>query len=1149
MNSILIKFDSSLNFLQEKLTQLGKWLKKVFLHPNEGMKTFYALMFVANLCYIYTWINHSFTVPLSGDYTLQEMTFLFNGYDDWHTFFRTGQFPTWDRSVFLGVDNVAANSFYYLFDPFFLVLLIFPRSWLLVLQGLEFIPKMVLAAMFFYWYLGSFNFSPKARRLGALVFAFNGFSFSYLWFHFIDSVAFLPLVFLGIERVIKKRDPRILLVGWLLNAMASYFFFVVFMIGGFFYAIFRFFQTMKERSFDENWAVIGMGFFSFLIGIFLSAFVLLPGMSMALNMPRVSSDGGYLQNILHAETLSDKIHALFTWENQQTRVTPLLNFLFMTDDCYSANLLNVYWYDNFSSSLYVTTPMLLLFFVSLIDSFKEKKIGHLIAVFLMAFVILTPIGFYLFSGFTVGYARYFILPISWMIVFDLEAYEKRREIPERYLDLSLMATLILDVVSCVLMIYIVKNNPSSFPSSTAWDSKMLLIPLSVIWVIVCYVVMRILFHKKVFSKAVFGLSALDIIVMANATIYFQGTNNISTMAGGPRNIKEETRIVSAIKEGEGGEDYYRIYNTTADRNNINISLREGYTGLGSFHSVYAFGAQNFINRSRIPYTYQNWSMGIHNRRYNLETFLGTKYYLVPRIQENYGPYQMPRTYPGDSLASDYDIPYGYKNILSLSEEEKKKLGVSYSQEFLDFLASDQCDKSVYINTDFVDFAFPFDNVINEEWLATGFNKSKEGEDEPVYNAYEDINEYPLLRYAIVDNETYDSFLKTRKYSTGSVVINGKTVDLSNQSVSTAGSNFCNELTSFRKYQEGSGEPIEFYSPNQTINRMKITVYAANWPATESVPSGEYAACTIDNPYDSSCLSDYRSTHPFEYMNGIRPADTQYDFSTKRKPDGTEFKENGVLYNSKLVIDLVDKDGNPSPIAPNATPDDPSSGVYISIFDQDNITWRLFDKDNKIISFGKHSYSAYKQAHGYYADRPVYRIVGVLQEGSKDNPIRLRTPYLYVQQNKDYQSAIDNLKKEPIEFVSRSDGDIVFNTNYSSNKFVVLNYPKQNGWKLYEVDKDGKETEVKQYSAQGGFIGFEAAKGEKQYHLKYKSPWFLEGAVITGLGFFITLICMICFTQRDRRLYQNLEFNSLEYTIEQKKKKEAFAYDCYEERRD
>ena len=275
--------------LHHKADPFFERLKKKFFHPSERMKTFYCLVVVGLCCFLYSWIKNQLTVPLGGDYTLQEMTFLYNGYDDWHHFFETGDFPFWDRSAFLGIDNIGGNSFYYLFDPFFLIMLIFPRDWLIYVQGFMFVPKLVISGMLFYWYLSSFDVSDKNRRIGALCYGFCGYCFGYLWFHFIDSVAFLPLTFLGIERVLRDRDPRILLVGFLLNALTSYFFFVVFMIGAFLYAIFRFFQTMKTRTFEEQWAAIGVGVFSFVMGIFLAGITLLPGMYMAISMPRVSS--------------------------------------------------------------------------------------------------------------------------------------------------------------------------------------------------------------------------------------------------------------------------------------------------------------------------------------------------------------------------------------------------------------------------------------------------------------------------------------------------------------------------------------------------------------------------------------------------------------------------------------------------------------------------------------------------------------------------------------------------------------------------------------------------------------------------------------------------------------------------------------------
>ena len=1128
-------------------------------HPNDALLTLYLLTLVAIACFGYALVNNQFTIPMGGDYTLQEMTFLFNGYDDWHAFFRTGSFPVWDRSIFLGIDNVGGNSFYYLFDPFFLLCLPFPREWLLTLQGLAFIPKTVIAGMFFYWYLGSFDFSNKTRRMGALAFGFNSYIFSYLWFHFLDSVAFLPLMFLGLERIIQKRDPRIFLVANLLNAMASYFFFVVFMFGAFFYAVFRYFQTIKTRDVEDNLRVIGLGIVSFIVSIMLGAFTLLPGMATAMSMPRVSS-ANFLETFFQAQGIGEKISVLLNFGvYDHNRVTPLLNFLFMYDGCYYSNLLNVYWYDNFAAGLYATTPMLLLFFVALIDAIKQRKWSILIGFVFTAFLIFTPVGFYLFSGFTVGYARYFIVPISWMVVLDCRALERRREIPRNYLDLSYVFTVGLMMISCYLMIYIVNNEAYAFTPATAWDTKMFLIPASIIWTTICYLFMRVFFHKRKFSKAIFLLSSLDIIVMANITIQFQGLSR----APFERDIPEESKIVQMLKTDENNEDYYRLFSPTADRGNINISLRIGYQGLGAFHSVYAYDAQNFIDRSRIPYTYHNWSMGIHNRRYNLETFLGTKYYLLDRIDPHYMKDHLnpdysnlatPLAYPyrqedgGYVWAKDYNVPYGYKDITLLSEEEKKQYGVSYSQELLDFLKSDKCTKVLYLNTNFVDFAFAFDQVINETWLATNLPYN-DMEIEPYYNAYEDENEYPLLRAAILEDKDYKTFLKANKYNAGTYTINNKTLDIEGYSekIGMQSTYFRQSQVTGGRYQEGKSAPMEVWQVMNTTNRLKVDVYAAQWPNTQRAPTGEYAYCNVTDPTDRACLDEYKVSHPWEYQNGIRPADLKYDYETRKDDAGNHLDEYNreVLYNSKIVITPTDYYGNPCTILPEADPSNPLSGGYLSIFDSQNIEWRLFDENDVVISYGKHSFSDYKQAHGYYVDRPVKKILGLVQTGSKDNPVKLNKPIIYVQRNAHYQHAIDQLKKEPITITYRVDDTVKFSTKYSKDKFVVLNYPCTKGWELYEI-VDGKEVQIKAYKAQGGFLSFEGKEGQHHYVLRYTSNSFVIGMAFTTMGLIITFFAFVFYTMRNKYANRFESITSLEDKTKKAKKEIRDNYANFEE---
>ena len=1123
--------------ISDSMDRFVIWFKKTFLHPGDAMLTFYLLFLVSLGCFGVTLVSNYCTVPLSGDYTLQEMTFLFNGYDDWHTFFRTGSFPTWDRSVFLGIDNIGGNSFYYLFDPFFLLCLPFPRDWLLPLQGLSFLLKTTLAGMLFYWYLGSFDFSNKTRRIGALCYGFSAYSFSYLWFHFIDSVAFLPLVFLGVERLLKKRDPRIFLVGFFLNAMTSYFFFVVFMFGAFFYAIFRYFQTMKERTPKENLSTIGVGFLSFVVAVMLGCFTLLPGMSTATQMPRVSS-ASYLSKIFSAETFKEKLDAIFGFSYSHNQVTPLLNFLFLYDDCYSSNLLNVYWYDNMVAGLYATTPMLLLFFVSFIQAIKKKRWSYIIGLILTAFLVFTPVGYYLFSGFTVGYARFYIVPIAWMVAFDCKSLEQRRDIPRTDLDLSFVITLLLMAVSCFLMIYEVNDSPSSF-KNTEWDLKMVLIPGSILWVTLCYFVMRRFFHKKKFSKAVFFLSSVDIIVMANLTINCHG---LSSASQNPT-ISEESKIVELLKKDEDYDDFYRIYNTSADRGNINLSMREGYQGLGAFHSVYAYQAQNFIDRSRIPYTSGNWSMGVHNRRYNLETFLGTKYYLVDRINQDYfddaDNMATPWNYQKNGWVRDYDIPYGYVDVTTLNKTDMEKLGIEYSDELLSYLKSDSCTKTLYVNTDFIDFAFAFDTIFDESWLGTSFDKDGAP---TAYNRYEDYNEYPLLRYAILPDEDYQTFYKEGKYNAGTILINGQPVTIhQNLKPQQQSNTFSSALVND---SDGYVAPIKEYHIGSGTNRLKATIFSANWPATANNPSGEYAQWNKSDPYDTTGEESYKKKYPWEYQNGIRPADDVYDYVTRKDIYGNTYDRN-VLYNSKILLQPVDRNGKPSPILPDADPSKPETGGYISLWNQKNIEWRLYDKDDHLISFAKHSYAEYKQAHGYYADRPVYKILGIVQSGSKDEPVNLSSNlYVCVQKNSDYQKAIDKLRENPVDITYRVDDMVSFTTDYTSDKFVVLNYPVSNGWNLYEVT-DGKKEKVKTYTAQGGFISFEGKQGKHQYQLVYSSPYFKEGFMITALGLFITLIALAYYGQRNR-IRKLAETSSMTYLKDMAVRKDKMNYDSYED---
>lgn len=1141
-------FNNQMDYNPTLTKKIKNITQKLFIKPSYPVLTFYLLLITGIACFIVTWLDTGFVVPLYGDYNIQMMTLIYDAYDDWHVFYETGHFIQWDRSVFIGIDNVGGNSFYYLFDPFMIIATWFPRDWLLVEQGVSFVLKMALGGMFFYWYLGEFKLSPRIKMIGAICFAFNGYIFQYLWFHFIEVETFFPLALLGVEKLIKKKDPRYLMVGFLLIGLCNYFFFVVYMLGAFVYWCFRYLQDIFRRTRNDNYAILGVSFFGFLIAVFMGCITLLPGMTLALNMPRVNN-ASYLSNILQAEGFKAKLDALLTYSYSFNKLTPIFNIIFAPNNCFYSNILPVYWYDNLSGSMYVTTPITILFFTSFIQSIKDRRISHIIGILLTCLLVFTPFGFYFFSGFTVGYARYFILPMSWMLTYSLITLSKRREISRTTFDLGFALAVLMMGICFILDLYYMNNYDSvGYSDGTNWDYRIYEIIITIVWAFVVYLVLRPLFHKRQFNAVMTFLCMVDVIAFANIVIYCQGYCDMSSYAGGQQTIKEETYIAEKLKESEGN-DFYRIYSENQANNNININLREGFNGIGAFHSVYAFSAQDFLDRSRLPFYYHDWEMATVNQRYNMETFLGMKYYFISKDNFTYNQKdQAPDTYN--------NVPLGYKNIIDLTQDEMKELGVTYSEELLSYLKSDDCKKACYVNLNFIDTGFSFDEAIDTDWLYY-----KTGNE--TYNRYEDINEYPLLRYAMLDHDDYVSLVDDGVFTENKFHVNGVEKEITETEKNKQSNQFSNMLVSTSDYEENKSTPIQrFYGSS----KVEATVYASNWPETERNATGEYLMDVVDgknifydDAYDSNgklipSLRKWAKENPFLYKNGIYPADTKFDYYTKRKDDGTYY-ENGskVYYNAKVVYKAVEYKYVEGRLTKTYTTFgkkiEGNEGYYISIDDTNNMDWRFYDENDNLIESARHPYHEYKRAHGYYSTVPVKTIVGVTRSGTKDEMVTLHSPSIYVQPYCDYLKAIKNLKDNAISIIDRNDDMVHFKTNYDKQRFVVLNYPNEKGWTIKEKVADSKEAsgysykKVTTYKAQGGFVSFVAEKGEHEYILTYSNSSFMLGGMITALGSFITFVT-ICLMSRRKKEEGNPYVLSLKTGFENEILKEKWNYeDC------
>ena len=313
----------------EKLSFKVRWAKykkeKLIPYFSNRKNMFYYVLFLIGLAflfYITTIFTNGFTASSTGDYTVQGVSFYFNGYDDWWHFFKTGEFPFWDSSTVLGADNLTNNAFYYIFDPFFLICLFMPRSFLPHMMLISSMLKLILGTLFCRLLLKEFKVKETSARLFAICYGFGGWMIFYQWFvGFLGICAFFPLVLLGIEKILNKKAPFVLMVGLFLIGISNFYFLVPTCIGGFLYAMFRYFQTIKTRKAYENFICLGKGFIGFLAGIALSGFITLPAFLNVFNYSRANNSYlGLLLDYYKEGDWTNFTHLIFNWDFSLSKI-------------------------------------------------------------------------------------------------------------------------------------------------------------------------------------------------------------------------------------------------------------------------------------------------------------------------------------------------------------------------------------------------------------------------------------------------------------------------------------------------------------------------------------------------------------------------------------------------------------------------------------------------------------------------------------------------------------------------------------------------------------------------------------------------------------------------------------------------------------
>lgn len=248
---------------------------------EKRLSTFLIAVLTASIIFVpYIILSKGYFI-FFGDFNVQQIPF----YQMCHKMVRQGNF-SWNWYTDLGVNFIGSYSFYLLGSPFFWLTIPFPDSFVPYLMGPLLILKFGCCAFTAYLYIRRFTRTPDSARLGALLYAFSGFSVYNIFFnHFHEAIICFPLLLLSMELLITENKRGVFALTVALCSFVNYFFFFGMVVFAVIYFFVRVFSGVIKVKFSRFLVLL----FEAVIGVLLSSALLLPSALAVISNSRLSS--------------------------------------------------------------------------------------------------------------------------------------------------------------------------------------------------------------------------------------------------------------------------------------------------------------------------------------------------------------------------------------------------------------------------------------------------------------------------------------------------------------------------------------------------------------------------------------------------------------------------------------------------------------------------------------------------------------------------------------------------------------------------------------------------------------------------------------------------------------------------------------------
>lgn len=203
------------------------------------------------------------------------------------------EIPFWDLRIGYGSDVITTLHYYVLGDPLNLLSVFVPGiTWMDEFYSFLVILRIYLAGLCFSRYCLERGNGYYPVLLGALLYAFGGWTINAAVRHpyFMTPMIYFPLVLLGADRVFRKKSP-VLFIGSIAGIMISNFYFgYMVCILTFAYCVLSYFQRFGRKKIRTILPWAGRFLFFAVIGIGISAVILIPVMNSIFSAGRLQAE-------------------------------------------------------------------------------------------------------------------------------------------------------------------------------------------------------------------------------------------------------------------------------------------------------------------------------------------------------------------------------------------------------------------------------------------------------------------------------------------------------------------------------------------------------------------------------------------------------------------------------------------------------------------------------------------------------------------------------------------------------------------------------------------------------------------------------------------------------------------------------------------